>query len=352
MGRWRQGIGSLTRPLAHDAAWARVRRQRLSMLSDVCLALPLVTPGNPTIALRDPVAPRRESTPVSDVMQVEGQRAAAEYLRQLLLKPGRYRDAWQHRVARPRDDVINQMAVAEVIAGQLRSVPSHAGDAQVMPYQLRETVSGALAGQLSMQTLELFADAFGFAEHEAERLRRLWAGTARISVLSGSHAIPSQAERDVDHALGPRRHQTISLHDHVWVGADRRIDRVRTLHVIEATGHGVDRIPFLCDTNVLTVDVGHGCKQLAGEVRQIGDEVFSSDIMLSRSLELGETLTLEYWTTFRYPGDPLDPAEREFRRAGMRQIQNFDIRVAFDADHVPRAGVVGALGRCGRGRSR
>jgi hypothetical protein len=273
---------------------------------------------------------------VSDGTQIEGQRGAAEYLRQLLLKPGRYRDAWQQRVTRPRDDVINQMAVAEVIADQLRSVPGRAGDAQVMPYQLGETVSGALAGlDLSRQTLELFVDAFGFAEHEAERLRRLWAGTARISVLSGSHAIPSQAERDVDQALGPRRHQTISLHDHVWVGADRRIDRVRTLHVIEATGDAVDRIPFLCDTNVMTVEVGHGCRQLAGDVRQIGDDVFATDIILSRSLELGETLTLEYWTTFRYPGDALDPAEREYRRAGMRQIQNFDIRVAFHPDQLP-----------------
>jgi hypothetical protein len=269
-------------------------------------------------------------------MQSDGQRAAAAYLRQLLLKPGRYRDEWRQRVTRPRDDVINQMAVAEVIAAQLRADPGHAGDAQMMPYQLGETVSGALAGlQLSGQTLELFVAAFGFADHEAERLRRLRAGTSKISVLSGSHAISSQAERDVDHALGPRRHQTISLHDHVWVGVDRRIDRVRTLHVIEATGQGLDRIPFLCDTNVLTIEVGHGCQQVAGDVRQIGDDVFATDLILSRSLELGETLTLEYWTTFRYPGNPFDPAEREFRRAGMRQIQNFDIRVAFHPAELP-----------------
>jgi hypothetical protein len=273
---------------------------------------------------------------VSDVAQIEGQRAAAEYLRQLLLKPGHYRLAWQQQVARPRDDVINQMAVAEVIVRQLRSVPGRPGDAQMMPYQLRDTVSGALSGrQLSRQTLELFIDAFGFSEHEADRLRRLRAGTARISVLSGSHAVPTQAEHAVDQALGPRRHQTISLHDHVWVGADRRIDRVRTLHVIEATGPGLDRIPFLCDTNVLTVEVGHGCKQLAGEVRRIGKEVFATEIVLVKTLEPGETLTLEYWTTFRYPGDPFDSAEREFRRAGMRYIENFDIRVAFHPEQLP-----------------
>jgi hypothetical protein len=269
-------------------------------------------------------------------MQIEGQRAAAEYLRQLLLKPGRYRDAWQSRVARPRDDVINQMAVAEVIVSQLRSVRGHPGDAQMMPYQLGETVSGALAGlQLSRHTLELFADAFEFSAHEAERLRRLWAGTARISVLSGSHAVPSQAERDVDDALGPRKHQTISMHDHVWVGADRRIDRVRTLHVIEATADGLDRIPFLCDTNVMTLEVGHGCQRLSGEVRQIGDDVFATEIILARSLDLGETLTLEYSVSYRYPGDPADSAEREYRRAVIRSVDNLDMRIEFHPDMLP-----------------
>jgi hypothetical protein len=273
---------------------------------------------------------------VSDLAHMDGQRAAAEYLRQLLLKPGRYLQEWQQQVARPRDGVINQLAVAEVIAGHLRSVPGRTGDSQMMPYQLRDTVSGALSGrQVSKQTLQLFVDAFGFSEHETDRLWRLWNGSARISVLSGSHAVPTQAERDVDDALGPRQHLTMSLHDHVWVSADRRIDRVRTLQVIEATGQGLDRIPFLCDTNVLTVEVGQGCKQLAGEVRQIGDEVFATEIVLARTLALGETLTLEYWTTFRYPGDPSNAAEREFRRAVIRQIENFDIRVAFHADQLP-----------------
>jgi hypothetical protein len=228
------------------------------------------------------------------------------------------------------------MAVAEVIAGQLQSGPEPNGDAPVMAYQLRETVSGALAGlELSNQTLELFVDAFRFAEHEAERLRRLLPGTARIRVLTGSHAVPSQAEQDVDQALGPRRHQTISLHDHVYVGADRRIDRVRTLHVIEALASGLDRIPFMCDTNVLTIEVGHGCEQVAGDVRKIGDGLFAADLILTRSLDVGETLTLEYWITYRYPGDPTDPAEREFRRAVMRSVDNLDMRVEFHPGTLP-----------------
>ena len=273
---------------------------------------------------------------MSDAAQIAGQRAAAEYLRQLLLKPGLYREAWQRRVARPRDDVINQMAVADIIVDHQRLVPGRPGDTAMMSYQLRDTVSGALSGsQLSMQTLNLIIDSFGFSGDEAGRLRRLWAGSATISVMSGTHAVPARAEQDVDAAIGPRLHHTLSLHDHIWVTQDRRIDRARTLQVIEANAQGVDRIPFLCDNNVLTLEVGQGCKELSGRLRRIGAEVFATEILLSRTLDLAETLTLEYWMSYRYPGDPTDPAEREYRRAVMRRVDNLDMRIEFHPERLP-----------------
>src|SRR5215813_8286942 len=272
----------------------------------------------------------KRSTPVSDAAKVQSRLAAAEYLRQLLLKPGTYRDAWQRHVARPRDGVINQMAVGEVIAARLRSAPGHPGDAHVMPYQLRDTISGALSGRhLNAETCQLFADAFGFTQDEADRLRRLFEGSSRISALSGSHGVPAQAERDVDHALGRRRHQTVSLHDHIYVGQDGRIEGVRTLQVIEAIAAGLDRIPFLCDTSVTTVEVDHGCKGLTGELQQIGPNVFATEILLARTLGIEETLTLDYRIAYRFPGDLTDPAEREHRRAVIRSLQNLDMRVEF-----------------------
>lgn len=274
---------------------------------------------------------------MSDATHIEGRRAAAEYLRQLLLKPGHYREAWQQHVARLRDGVINQMAVAEVIAGRLRSAPSHPGDAQIMPYQLRDTVSGALSGvNLGPDTMQLFISAFGFSEHEAGRLWRLWRGSSSIVVMSGTHAVAAQTQRQVDEVVGPPRHQTLSLHDHVYIGEDGRIDRARVLHVVEAIAHGVDRIPFLCDTNVLTVEVGQGGKELNGNVRQIRSDLFFAEILLARTLGLGETITLEYWLTYRFPGDPADPAEREFRRAVMRHAQNLDMRIEFHPSRPPR----------------
>jgi hypothetical protein len=257
-----------------------------------------------------------------------GRRAAADYLRQLLLKPGRYRNAWQVRVSHPRDGLLNQMAVAEVLASD--------DVVGVMPYQLHATVADALSGrQLTNETLRRFAHSFGFAEHEEARLQRLLAGSARISVLTGSHAVPKSAELELIQLLGPRKHETLSLHDHVFVGGDGRIERAHTLHVIEAIDHGVDRIPFLCDTNVLTLEVGAGGRELADQVRGVGDDVFFTEILLARTLELGDTIGLEYWLTYRFPGDPDDTSEREFRRAVMRRAANLTMRVEFHPGKLP-----------------
>ena len=274
--------------------------------------------------------------PRSNAARPTGRKAASDYLQQLLLKPGRYRESWERYVSRERRGTINQLAVAEVIAVHLSSSPRSPADEEITPHQLKDTVSRALTGRLlSRPALSLFIDAFGFSEHEAARLWRLWNGSVAISVVSGSHAMPMDAEQDVNRVIGPRQHQTLSLHDHVYVGADGRIEQARTLHVVEAIAQGVDRIPFLCDTNVLTLEVGQGGKELSGDVRRIGEDVFFTEILLARTLDLGETITLEYWITYRYPGDETDPSEREFRRAVMRQVDNLDMRVEFHPDRLP-----------------
>ena len=266
----------------------------------------------------------------------DGNRAAAEYLRQLLLKPGRYRDTWQQHVARPREDVINQMAVAEVLAARAEAEHAAPRDGQSTAYQLRDVVSEALSGrQLSRHAIEMFTQAFGFAEHERDRLEKLGSGSRRISVLSGSHAVPADAEREVVHLLGPRRHETLSLHDHMYVGADGGLERSRTIQVIEATADDVDRIPFLCDTSALTIEVGQGCRELDGQVQRAGPGLFATHILLARTLQRGETTALDYWLTFRSPDGPESPSQREYRRAVMRQMENLDIRVEFHPDKLP-----------------
>ena len=274
--------------------------------------------------------------PKGEVSPPAGRRAAASYLRAILAQQGPYRRLWEKHVVRARSDQINQLAVAEVLARYLWSHPRVAGDEDVLPRQLKDTVARALSGALlSQPTLTLFIEAFGISDGEADRLRRLWEGSGRISVLSGQRAVRASTEVDLRAALGPRRHQTVSLHDYVSVGADGRVNRTRTLQVIEAIVDGLDSIPYLYDTSALTLEVGQGCGDVSGELQQISKDVYATTIPLARELAAGETISLEYVTTYRYPGNLDDPHEREFRRAVMRRLENFDMRVEFHQDMLP-----------------
>jgi len=273
---------------------------------------------------------------LSDAPAAAGRRAAASYLAELLQRPGAYRRLWEQHVIRARSGAITQLAVAEVLARRLWSYPRVPSDADVLPHQIKDTVSRALSGRLlSRSTLALFIDAFGFTDAEADRLWRLWEGSGTISVLSGPRAMTPRTEQELHTAIGPRRHQTLSLHDHVHIGAEGLPARARTLQVIEAIAGDLDRIPFLYDTKAVTLEVGQGCTALSGELFQVSSELFVTYISLASALDAGETTTLEYWTTYQYPGDPDDPHERQYRRAVMGRLENFDMRVEFHPDRLP-----------------
>ena len=273
---------------------------------------------------------------MSDAPPPAGRRAAAKYLRALLAQPGPYRRLWEQHVVRARSSEITQLAVAEVLARYLWSHPRVADDEDALPRQLKDTAARALSGRLlSRPTLSLFIDAFGISDAHADRLWRLWEGSGRISVLSGPRAMGANTEGELRSALGPRRHQTVSLHDHVYVGSDGRIARTRTIQVIEAIADGLDRIPYLYDTSTLTLEVGQGCGDVPAELQQVSKNLYATTIPLARELSAGETISLEYVTTYRYPGNLDDPHEREFRRAVMRRLENFDMRVEFHPDMLP-----------------
>ena len=272
---------------------------------------------------------------MSDVPSAAGRRAAARYLRELLLRPGRYCRIWARHATRIRAGEINQLAVGEALARHLWNYPRAAGDTEVTAHQLKDTVARALTGRLlSRGALSLFVDTFGFSEQEQDRLWRLWAGSGAISVMAGDRAISAESFAEVAAALGPRKHQTVSLHDHVYVGSDGRLSTTRTLRVVEAIAAGLDRVPYLYDTKATTLETGQGCGH-PGAVYRIRDDVYAIDIPLTKSLALGETLTLEYWTSYHYPGNLADPQEREFRRAAIGRLENFDLRVEFHPDKLP-----------------
>jgi hypothetical protein len=274
---------------------------------------------------------------VTEPQLAAGREAAGRYLRELLLRPGRYRQLWESHAQRSRPGAINHLAVADVLAQHLWASPRAGGHSDVLPHQLKDTVGRALSGRvLSRATLSLFVDAFGFSSQEQERLWRLWRGTGRITVLAGPRAMRSGAAAQVAGVLGPRRHQTVSLHDHVYADADGRLARTRTLQVVEALVDGLDTIPYLYDTNAVTLELGQGCAGAPGPVRQIG-ELYGTDIRLARSLSLGETITLEYWTSYHYDRSSADPDERQYRRAVMNTLENFDMRIQFHPDQLPDA---------------
>ncbi len=274
---------------------------------------------------------------MTDAGQDAYRQAAAAYLRELLLRPGRYRRRWEQYAERSRPGQVNQLAVAEVLARYRWSHPRTDGDADVLARQLKDTVLRAMSGRmLSRATLSLFVEAFGFSAAEAERLRRLLAGSGRISVLSGPRAMRPELMAEVADILGPPKYQTVSLHDHLNLGVEGLIVRARTLKVVEAIADGLDRIPFIHDTDALTLEVGQGCQGVSGYLRELRENVYTTDILLAKELSLGETLTLEYWNTYHYLDDRLDARKCQYRRAVMRRAENFDIRVEFHPDRLPR----------------
>ncbi len=257
-----------------------------------------------------------------------GPQTAAAYMCELLLRPGRYRRKWEQYAERSRLGQVNQLAVAEVLAHYLWEHPRATGDTDVLPRQLKDTVSRALSGRLlSKATLTLFMEAFGFGPLEREQLLKLWEGSAHVRVLSGPRAIRD----DQAGALGSPRLRTLSLHDHHYLGPDGLPVRHRVIHVIEALVDGLDRVPCRADTNALTIEVGQGFSGLAGPFYQPITELFVVDMLLAKPLAAGETATLEYSTSFHYP----QPPPREFRRVVQYFVENLDIRVEFHPDKLP-----------------
>ena len=193
---------------------------------------------------------------MTDPQLAAGREAAARYLRELLLRPGPLPPALGITRASgpgPAPSITSPWPTCWRITCGIR--PARRAARTCCPHQLKDTVGRALSGRLlSRSTLALFVAAFGFSTQEEDRLWRLWRGTGRITVLAGPRAMRSRTVAEVTGVLGPRRHQTVSLHDHVYVGADRKLARTRTMQVVEAIVDGLDSIPYLYDTNAVTLE--------------------------------------------------------------------------------------------------
>jgi len=134
-------------------------------------------------------------------------------------------------------------------------------------------------------------------------------------------------------------HRTLSVHDHHYVGPDRLPSRTRTLQVIEAITEDVSHIPYIYNTDALAIDLIQGCTGLGERFTEITSGFFATDMLLVKALTLGETLTLEYVTSFKYakvPANQLNGDLCQYRRAVRRRMDNIDIRVEFDPGMLPR----------------
>ena len=90
-------------------------------------------------------------------------------------------------------------------------------------------------------------------------------------------------------------------------------------------------LPYLYDTNITTLETGQGCGEVSGSLYRISEGVYGVDIPLSRTLALGDTHTLEYWTSYHYPGKLNGPQEAQFRRAPLRLAGPSPIRAVVSA---------------------
>jgi hypothetical protein len=276
------------------------------------------------------------SANVNYIPSAYNQRATADYLRQLLLQPGVCLELWSRYVGRDHEGVINQQAVTEVLTGHLRAVPRRPGDVRIAPYQLRETVAEALAGRrLSNQALHLFISAFQIRDEDAQQLWELWHGVPAARTVSGQEAVSPRVENAVVAALGQCRHLTLSMNEHIWIGADRRIDQYHITQVVEAGEDGLNRIPFICDLPSFDLQVGQGCHGIHSEPRGIGENLIAAEILLPRPLNRGETTSLEYWVVCTNEGRLSIKTERECRRAVRKRLENYEQRIEFHSESLP-----------------
>ena len=98
---------------------------------------------------------------------------------------------------------------------------------------------------------------------ERDQLWKLWEGSSRIQCCPGG-AILRPGRAEIETALGLAVYRTLSVHDHHYVGAGCLPARTRTLQVIEAIADNVGRIPYIYNTEALTIDLVQGCTEPAG----------------------------------------------------------------------------------------
>ena len=105
---------------------------------------------------------------------------ASAYLLEILSQPGKVRARWELRIDRPSSAILNEAAVARVLAEYLWDTGERPDADKDLPRRLRDRVGRALDGTvLSGETLRWFIGAFELDARTAEHLTHLRTGAWR-----------------------------------------------------------------------------------------------------------------------------------------------------------------------------
>jgi len=248
-----------------------------------------------------------------DVAQHDRSAQAGAYLRMLLARPGDPRSVWLKHAPDAGPAEIDADAVAEVLRRYGSGLPD-----------LARLTARALAGQeLAPATLELFIGAFEISPRHATRLRDLLSGSDSVRVIT------SDALAELYRDTGPKRHDTLALHEMHTLGPDGWPAEHQTIQVIKSTVDLLDTYPYRFDTDQLVFEVVRGGR--VGDTYRVTDSFFGVDIVLDRALGRGDTALMHYRTTFAYRTAP----EPEFRRGVIGTMRDVTLWVRFHPDRLP-----------------
>jgi hypothetical protein len=252
-----------------------------------------------------------------------GQKAAGLHLRQLIRRPGRYRDRWEQHARDARPGEIRQDAVCRVIAESLYDTGEHDEADTGLARTLKDRVSRALGGRgLSLQTLRWFETAFRLSAHDARRLHELHRGDLRPTVIVGKLPPPG--------GVLTSGHETTLLVEHHFLGRDGMPARHHTQQTVRALVDDMTSYQYRIDTPEADIRVVRGGK--IGQIYQLSGQLWAVDLTFNHPLRYGEEAYVDYWTIFHYS----QPPAAEFRRGAHRRVEHVDMRLEFHPARMPR----------------
>jgi len=217
---------------------------------------------------------------------------------------------------------LNQAAVARVIAEHLWDAGERSDTVDSLPRDLKDKVGRALAGRvITAETLRWFVEAFSFNAGHADQVGAAFAGSQSPNHVVGTLRRPGRL-------VMPQRHRTLAVFEHHRVGVNGQAVGHTTVHAIAAITEAVDRFVLVPHLPNGEVRVQHGGQP--GRTMPFSEDLEAQEIVLTRPLVPGETVSLRYSTHFREKGGHA----MEYRRFAHGRTENVDITVTFEAPPI------------------